>query len=118
VSTGDVLRALARVLDALADEREGEHQVPGPSADVRELGWVPIKQCGLPERTARAGVKSGELEAAKVGRDVYVNRDSVEGFVASRRIVQRDAKPDADEGDEIDHALRRRAKLCSVRGGR
>jgi excisionase family DNA binding protein len=111
-SLPDVIRMLADVI-----EREQAKRTAAPvSAEAPPLAWVPLMQSGLPEKTARRAVRDGEIAASRVGRDVYVLRADVERFIAARQIVQRDTKPENDQGSVVDQAIaRRRLRLA---GGR
>jgi len=120
MNSAKVARALAAAAEALAAVASAlaEEPSPPPSAmpDAPPCPWVPIMKCGLPEATARKAVRSGELKASRIGRDLYVSRSDVERFIEARRIDQ-GAKPANVEGDEVDQALARR-RLRAVGGGR
>jgi len=117
VTRPEVLRRLAEVLVAIADEAAAEPvATPAPaSADVRSLiGWVPVKKCGISETTARAAVKSGEIASSRVGRDLLVKIDDVRAYIEARRI-DRDRGASAD-GSTVDRAIEAR-RLRLLGGG-
>jgi excisionase family DNA binding protein len=96
---------------AAAIEAPAEPAAPALPAEASALGWVPIRSCGLPERTVRRAVREREIGASRIGRDVFVDMRDVRAYVERRRL---DA-PRPDE-DEVDRAMR--AKRLRVVGGR
>jgi hypothetical protein len=108
---GDALRALADAVDAELVQRAA----PAPTAEAPTCPWVPIKACGLPEKTARQAVRAGEIASARIGRDVYVKCADVVRFIEARQ-VERVAVPEGAK-NEVDRAIARK-RLRLLGGGR
>ena len=103
----EALRLLAAAVEA-----EGALLAPAPAVEG-PCAWVPIRKCGLPERTARRLVKARVIAGSRIGRDVFVLRADVDRYCESQRI---DAQGDEGDGDEVSRAIAR--KNLRLVGGR
>ena len=80
------------------------------AAGIRDAGaqggaeWLPVTDCGLPEKTVRRGVKDGAIEGRRIGRALFVRRASLESWAAERPSAER--KPVvADTADPVQRAI-------------
>jgi excisionase family DNA binding protein len=71
------LRTMALDLARLADGLLAENETQAPAPDA----WIRIDATGLPPKTARRLLKTGELEGRRVGRAYLVSRASVDAYM-------------------------------------
>lgn len=57
-------------------------ELPNGFSRIRSGSWISIKATGLPPLSVRKLIKDGKIRAAKVGRELRVNADDVEAFMA------------------------------------
>ena len=79
--------ALATLADGLLAEAEPAGNEAGPS-------WITIRECGLPSKTVRRLLKTGELDGRRVGREWRVSRASIDAFMRARAPLE--SGPDVD----------------------
>lgn len=78
------------------------------------------RDLGVSSRTWRAAIKSGDLKAIKIGRELLASRENAQAWLAGLAVQQNPAPtPDVipTEGDELD-ALLTAGTLRSIRGGK
>lgn len=91
-------RALA--LEALALELERGAAV-GPA-------WLRLGDVPLPRTSVRKAIGAGEIRASKVGRELYVSREDVDRFLASKVVTKAVAgAPDELPADRFEAACAR-----------
>lgn len=83
--------------------------------------WIAIRACGLPYSTIRRAIRAGEIEARRFGRELRVQRSSVDAWISkqpSRGHQRTTVTANAPEVDDEIAALLERGRLRSVKGGR
>ena len=71
------LRSLALSMAALADGLLAENETEAPTPDA----WISIGATGLPDKTVRRLLKTGQLDGRRVGREWRVSRASVDAYM-------------------------------------
>jgi len=75
---------LGQLADLVADRVVTRLNAAHQAADQ----WIALRQTGLPVRTLRRAIRSGELAARKIGRSMFVRRDAVDRWVEGQTVPQ------------------------------
>jgi hypothetical protein len=70
---------LGQLADRVADRVAARLRAQQPQDQ-----WIPMRNCGVPLKTAKHAAKAGAIEWRKVGRALFVKRSSVEAWIANR----------------------------------
>ena len=77
---------------------------------------VPLNEAGVPVRTLRKAIRSGELSASKVGRSYVVERSALTAWLEMRRVRPKaKAVPVETEADRAIARARRAGTLRPIR---
>lgn len=110
VALADALRQLGMAIVAVADALPDD--APRPDVDA----WIPIRACGLPYRTIRTAIRTGELEGRRVGRETRVRRAAVDAWIERQQSARPAARnPEVDDVDGRIDALLATNKLRVVK---
>ena len=81
------LRALLVQLDAYLAQGEAlRAQIVAivEDGDQHDDEWISARECALPVATRRRAVKAGEIEARRVGRELWLRRSDVDRWIESQ----------------------------------
>lgn len=111
---------LARMLDAIEADPELAARLRRLLGGSDDATPIPLATTGQPVRVLRRAIRSGELQAVRVGREYRVTRGDLAEWLEARRVAPRPAavrQPTTAAERAIDRA-RRTGALRVVGGSR
>lgn len=80
-----------------------------------ETAGLRLQELGIPVRTARRAIKTGELVASLVGREYRVTPAARDAWLEARRVRPREPRPDAKHESAAQRAILRARSAGALR---
>lgn len=113
------LRAQAEALiaEAVAEDAAAAalESTPATLDSANPATWPTRKTCGLPPSTVDRLIRSGDLRAAKIGREHRLHPDDLRKVLAAAVVAPKNAETTAEEPEAVDPFERARQRARARR---